>query len=465
MPYISKQGFKWICSDEAVLGWTIQHFFHRNEAGNVYQPELLYRPYRLATSHGDLAIVFRDHRLSDLIGFTYSNMTPHQAASDLIGHLEAISRSLKSHQHNPESSLQEPWLVTIALDGENCWEYYQKDGLPFLNALYERLSKDEDIKLVTVSEFIDKFPPTASIPSEKLHSGSWVDGSFTTWIGDPVKNRAWDLLTAAREVLAKHPEATEENNPEAWEALYAAEGSDWFWWFGEGHSSNQDEMFDRLFREHICAIYRALNEPIPEDIDRSVDLHEVKGDRVPQSFIHPIINGIGDEQDWDRAGRIEVGGARGTMHRSSIVQKLFYGLDHINFYLRLDFQVGVQPGQDLPSELHLLWYYPHVEMYNSPIPLVGLPDEAPTNYLFHHHLGINLLTESVWLEEAEANHQWHIRACRSEAFYNQCLEIAVPWADLHIEPDYPLHILALFADRGEFRSYLPENGFIELQAP
>jgi alpha-amylase/alpha-mannosidase (GH57 family) len=465
LPYISKEGFKWICSDEAVLGWTIQHFFHRNEAGNVYQPELLYRPYRLETPHGDLAIVFRDHRLSDLIGFSYSNMTPRQAAADLIGHLEAISRSLKSHQHNPETALQEPWLVTIALDGENCWEYYQQDGLPFLNALYERLSKDENIKLVTVSEFIDRFPPTATIPAEQLHSGSWVDGSFTTWIGDPVKNRAWDLLTAAREIVARHPEATEENNPEVWEALYAAEGSDWFWWFGEGHSSNQDEMFDRLFREHICAIYRALNEPIPENIYQSVDLHEIKGDRPPQSFIHPIINGIGDEQDWDRAGRIEVGGARGTMHRSSVVQKLFYGLDHINFYLRLDFKAGVQPGQDLPSELHLLWYYPNRTMHNSPIPLAGLPDEAPTNYLFHHHLGINLLTESLWLEEADANHQWHIRACRADAIYQQCLEISVPWADLHIEPDYPLHILALFAEQGEFRSYVPENGFVALNAP
>ena len=465
LPYITKQGFKWICSDEAVLGWSIQHFFHRDEAGNVYEPELLYRPYRLETEHGDLAIVFRDHRLSDLVGFTYSGMNPRHAASDLIGHLEAIARSLKSHQVHPDRALEQPWLVTIALDGENCWEYYQQDGIPFLEALYEKLSKDEDIKLVTVNEFIEQFPPTATIPADNLHSGSWVDGNFTTWIGDPVKNRAWNLLTEAREVLARHPEATAENNPEVWEALYAAEGSDWFWWFGEGHSSNQDEMFDQLFREHICAIYRALNEPIPQNINQSVDKHEIKGDRPPQSFIHPIINGIGDEQDWDRAGRIEVGGARGTMHRSSVVQRLFYGLDHRNFYLRLDFKAGVQPGKDIPGELHLLWYYPYMTMHNSPAPISGLPDEAPLNYYYHHHLGINLLTESVWLEEAEEHYQWHIRACRAEAVFDQCLEIAVPWADLHIEPDYPLHILAIFADHGEFRSFVPEKGLVALQAP
>ena len=219
------------------------------------------------------------------------------------------------------------------------------------------MSRDEDIELVTVKEFIEQFPPTETIPAPKLHSGSWVDGSFTTWIGDSVKNRAWDLLTAARETLARHSEATEEANPEVWEALYAAEGSDWFWWFGEGHSSNQDEMFDQLFREHIAAIYHALNEPVPQNVYLPVDKHEVKGDRTPQSFIHPTVNGIGDEQDWDRAGRIEVGGARGTMHRSSVVQRLFYGLDHRNFYLRLDFKAGVEPGKDIPGELHLLWYY------------------------------------------------------------------------------------------------------------
>ena len=465
LPHISQQGFKWICSDEAVLGHSINHFFHRDEAGNVCEPELLYRPYRLATEHGDLAVVFRDHRLSDLIGFTYSGMSPRQAAADLIGHLEAIARSLKSHQDHPDAALEQPWLVTIALDGENCWEYYPRDGIPFLEALYDRLSRDEDIKLVTVQEFIQQFPPTATIPSQQLHSGSWVDGSFTTWIGDPVKNRAWDLLTSARATLAQHPEATEEANPDVWEALYAAEGSDWFWWFGEGHSSNQDRMFDQLFREHLAAIYHALNEPVPKEIYQPIDRHEVKGDRAPQSFIHPIVNGIGDEQDWERAGRIEVGGARGTMHRSSVVQRLFYGVDHLNFYLRLDFKSGVEPGKDLPGELHLLWYYPGIANHNSPAPIASLPDEAPLNYGFHHHLGINLVTDSVWLQESHDRGLWQIRASRAEAAFDRCLEVAVPWADLHIEPDYPLEILAVFANHGEFHSFVPENKFVCLQAP
>ena len=459
LPYIAQQGFKWIVSDEAVLGWTLKHFFHRDGAGNVLEPEMLYRPYRLETPHGDLAIVFRDHRLSDLIGFTYGSMQPKRAATDLVGHLEAIAQSHKHRQ--PE----QPWLVTIALDGENCWEFYPEDGKPFLENLYQILSDHSQIKLVTVSEFLDSFPATATLPSDKLHSGSWVDGSFTTWIGDPAKNRAWDLLAEARAVLANHPEATEENNPEAWEAMYAAEGSDWFWWFGEGHSSNQDAIFDQLFREHLCGIYQALNEPIPPYIYQPVEAHEVQADHRPQSFIHPVINGMGDEQDWDKAGRLEVGGARGTMHNSSAIQRLWYGVDHLNFYLRLDFQTGVQPGRDFPPQLNLLWFYPERTMHNSPMPLENLPDAPPMNYMFHHQLEINLLTQSVQFQEAGEHLQWHPRVSRAQVAIERCLEVAVPWADLQMPPDSPLRLILVLSDAGDFKSYLPENALIPIEVP
>ncbi|MDJ0735321.1 MAG: glycoside hydrolase [Nostocaceae cyanobacterium] len=459
LPYIAQQGFKWICSDEAVLGWSLRHFFHRDGAGNVQEPEILYKPYRLETPHGDLAIVFRDHRLSDLIGFTYGAMAPKQAAADLVGHLEAIA---KMHKHRQP---EQPWLVTIALDGENCWEFYPQDGKPFLEALYQILSNESHLKLVTVSEFLEKFPATATIKPEQLHSGSWVDGSFTTWIGDPAKNRAWDYLTEARTMLAKHPEATEETNPQAWASLYAAEGSDWFWWFGEGHSSNQDAIFDQLFREHLSGIYKALNEPLPAYLHQPVEVHIPRGDHRPQGFIHPIINGIADEQDWDRAGRLEIGGARGTMHNSSPIQRLWYGVDHLNFYLRVDFQTGVKPGQDLPPELNLLWFYPDRTMHNSPIPLEDVPATAPTNYLFHHHLEIHLPTQSIQFQEAGEHYQWHPRANRAQAALDQCLEVAVPWADLQVPPDYPLRLLLVLADEGRFRQYLPENVLIPIEVP
>lgn len=466
LPYVAEQGFQWLCSDEAVLGWTTQHFFHRDGSGSVEDPELLYRPYRLNTPNGDLSIVFRDHRLSDLVGFTYSAMEPQKAAADLVGHLEAIARSLKHHQLEQSTVLENPWLVTIALDGENCWEYYAEDGKPFLESLYQKLSDHDSIKLVTVSEFIENFPATVTLPSDRLHSGSWVDGNFTTWIGDPAKNRAWDLLTTARQVLVNHPEATEENNPDAWEALYAAEGSDWFWWFGAGHSSNQDAMFDQLFREHLAALYEALNEPVPVEIRRPVEVHSGQGDHNPSGFIHPVIDGEGNEQDWNKAGRIDIGGARGTMHQSSTVQRFWYGVDHLNLYLRLDFKPGAKPGADFPPELHLLWFYPDRQMNNSPAPIAELPDELPVRYLFHHHLGVHLTTQSTWFQEAVDNYQWHSRPTRAQVAFNTCLEIAVPWADLHqVEPDWALRLVVVLADEGRYIGSIPENSLISIDVP
>lgn len=463
---VAEHGFEWLVSDEAVLGWTLRHFFHRDARGNLQNPELLYRPYRLPTAQGDLSIVFRDHRLSDLIGFTYGMMPAEQAASDLIGHLEAIAQSLIARQPAGLTSLAQPWLVTIALDGENCWEFYPEDGRRFLENLYSQLSHHDRLQLVTVSEFLEQYPPTYTLPTEHLHSGSWVDGNFTTWIGDPAKNRAWDLLTQARQTLANHPEATEDNNPEAWEALYAAEGSDWFWWFGEGHTSNQDAMFDQLFREHLCTLYSALNEPIPANVRQPVETHEARGDRHPEGFIHPQIDGRPDEQDWDHAGRIEVAGARGTMHRSSPIQRLWYGVDHLNFYLRVDFASGARPGIDIPPELHLLWFYPGHTMHNSPPPLADLPNEPPMNYHFHHHLGMNLVTGDRWLQEASDYFQWHTCHTHAQIALDTCLEVAVPWDDLRgVEPDWQLELVVFLANESRFAQHLPEQKLIPVVMP
>jgi alpha-amylase/alpha-mannosidase (GH57 family) len=465
LPYVAQQGFKWLCSDESVLGHSIRHFFHRDHYGNILEPEKLYRPYKLCTPEGDLSMVFRDHRLSDLIGFTYSGMSPQQATNDLIGHLSSIRTSLSTTTIDGEKSLDKPWLVTIALDGENCWEHYHLDGKPFLETLYGEFSNDPRFQLVTVSEFLDKHPATVEIPAQNLHTGSWVDGSLTTWIGDPAKNRAWDLLTAARQTLANHSEATPANNPEAWEALYAAEGSDWFWWFGEGHSSNQDAMFDQLFREHLVALYQALNEQVPAELYQYVESHSRRTEQRPESFIHPLIDGRGDEQDWNMAGKMEIGGARGTMHQSSTIQRVFYGVDHVNFYLRLDFKQGTKPGIDIPNELNLVWFYDNQTMHNSLLPLAELPRQEPMNYRFHHRLQVNLHTMGCWFQEALDYDQWDYRPSTARAVWDNCLEIAVPWADLDIDPDYALQMMMVFSDQGRYRSYLPENGTLAMQMP
>jgi alpha-amylase/alpha-mannosidase (GH57 family) len=463
LPYVSRYGFQWLCSDEAVLGWSLGHYFRRDEYGNVTDPELLYQPYRLETMYGDLAITFRDHRLSDLIGFSYSSMPAEDATDHLLTYLQKI---YTSWQTNPNHDSDRPWLVTIALDGENCWEYYANDGNDFLQTLYGRMAKQDWLKLVTVSEFISQFPPQDKIPPHQLHSGSWIDANFTTWIGDPVKNRAWELLAEARQVLANHPEATQENNPEVWEHLFAAEGSDWFWWFGEGHSSDHDQVFDQLFREHLQGLYRALNEPLPQSLLYPLEPHGLSLSQQPQNLIHPTIDGRLDKQDWQGAGCMDINAARGTMHQNSIVRRLWYGVDHFNFYLRLDFSDPILKLalEQMPT-LHLYWFYPEKMNHNSPIFLDRLPQTSPLDYLFHHHLEVNIARGSLVLAEAIDGHDWQNLANNARMAFDQCLEVALPWYDIKIEPQSSAKLVVLLSCDRIFQISLPEYTIIPVDVP
>jgi hypothetical protein len=154
------------------------------------------------------------------------------------------------------------------------------------------------------------------------------------------------------------------------------------------------------------------------------------------------------------------------MHRSSSIQRLWYGVDHLNFYLRVDFKTAAQLGTDFPSELHLLWFYPDRPMPVSAPPIAELPDKAPLNYLFRHHLGINLLTQSHWFQEAGDFYQWHSRLSRAQVAIDSCLELAVPWADLQlVEPDWSLRLLVILADEGRYIDYLPDKSLIPVDIP
>jgi alpha-amylase/alpha-mannosidase (GH57 family) len=462
---IVQHGFEWTCSDEGVLGWTLQRYFHRNAQGCVQEPKLLYRPYRLDLGDTTLKIVFRDHHLSDLIGFTYSGMDPHRAAQDLVEHLHAIARSLKIRQEGNSTALEDPWLVTIALDGENCWEFYAQDGKPFLETLYRLLSAEQRLELVTIADFLERFPPTETLPAHKLHSGSWVNANFTTWIGDPVKNRAWDLLSQARQTLSRHSEATPEACPTAWEALFAAEGSDWFWWFGEGHSSTQDDIFDALFREHLTAIYQSLGEPVPPILDTPLEMHEARPNAQPLSAIHPPLDGSGSMTGWESAGRLDIGNTWATMHRVSTLQRLWYGTNASHCYLRLDLLPGAKPGIDCPPELHLIWFYPDRPGHNSPIPLSQLPQRPPLNYLYRHHLNIHLLERSIRFQEAKSELLWHPRISHTQIAIDRCIEIAIPWSDLRVQSGWSLNLIVLLARSQQFQSVLPEDQMLEILVP
>ena len=253
-------GIDWIVADEEVLERTLGIRVSRDDAGTVEQARALYRPYRLSCGGRELAVLFRDSVLSDLIGFAYHLRRPHDAARDLLGHLERIRRKA------PDDA-----LVVIALDGENCWEFYPNQGVVFLRHLYRLLSETSEIETTHISEYLDRFGPGDSL--DTIFPGSWVGHCFAPWMGHWEKNLAWEHLARARELYeAKVAEGGQppEKLEAALEELYIAEGSDWFWWYGEDHAAAGAAEFDALFRKHVRKVYELLGATPPDVLQEAV---------------------------------------------------------------------------------------------------------------------------------------------------------------------------------------------------
>jgi alpha-amylase/alpha-mannosidase (GH57 family) len=262
VPLVAKNGIQWIATDEGILIESI--------GPEEYQPQMLYKPYKIEINNYEVTVIFRDRQLSDLIGFTYWSWRPEDAVEDLIWKIHQIKR----HPDLPENP-----LVTLILDGENAWEYYQNDGWDFLALLYKKLSEDAVIKTVTISEYLREHPPEDYL--SRLHAGSWIDRNFRIWIGHPQDNLAWDYLSKTRKALLKTARGISPKTKkkaihldEAWEELYIAEGSDWFWWYGDDFTSATDMEFDVLFRNHLMNVYKILGKKIPKYLQTSILKHK-----------------------------------------------------------------------------------------------------------------------------------------------------------------------------------------------
>ena len=224
----------------------------RDPNGDLIDAPNLYKPHWFS----NVSIFFRDHKLSDLIGFVYSGWKAPKAVNDFVDRLVQIRNALPKDR---------AYVVPVILDGENAWEYYQNDGQDFLRGLYGVLSNDSRFKTVTMSEFLNEHG--YGDPLLGLHAGSWINANFSIWIGHEEDNLAWDYLTQTRDDL----EAFEKANPdrdtsEAWKAIYAAEGSDWNWWYGDEHSTETQEDFDELFRGYLRKVYRVIGKDIPNHL-------------------------------------------------------------------------------------------------------------------------------------------------------------------------------------------------------
>ncbi|MDD5431515.1 MAG: glycoside hydrolase family 57 protein [Candidatus Omnitrophica bacterium] len=246
LPFMIDAGIKWIVADEAILFKSL----HRKKRDT----DILYQPHLLKREDGELNIVFRDRCLSDLIGFVYQAWKPVDAVNDFMKHMENISEAFKGHDI----------LVSIAMDGENAWEYFTNDGHDFLELLYQRLSESKFVKTTTVSEYLKTHKTEHEI--KRLAAGSWIYGEFGKWIGNPHKVKAWEYLALARKELQTLIENGTDIPDLAWKQMYICEGSDWFWWYGEDPYGG----FDRLFRVHLSNFYKLIGKNIPDYLNNPI---------------------------------------------------------------------------------------------------------------------------------------------------------------------------------------------------
>lgn len=252
---LGQSGFDWCATGEAVLHHSLKYNL-REQQGN----RDLYHPWLVGEGENQISCFFRDDRLSDLLGFEYSKWNTDDAINNFMHELAGI-------RHRTQG-MDAP-VVAIIMDGENAWEHYHENALPFLTKLYQAVIEHPEFELTTFSDYLAESPATEKL--DNLTAGSWVYGNLSTWIGDHAKTRAWELLIEAKKSFDIHYDSLGADTQQAAiEQLRICEGSDWCWWFGDYNPSDAVRDFDQLYRTHLKKLYQLLGQAVPQSLDESI---------------------------------------------------------------------------------------------------------------------------------------------------------------------------------------------------
>jgi alpha-amylase/alpha-mannosidase (GH57 family) len=459
IPLVAQHGIHWIATDEEILNRSTHGFVSRDAKGFVRNPDRMYRAYKVAESGHELGIVFRDHALSDMIGFHYQRSEPAAAVDDFLRHVGAIGASVGEGN--------EPALVSIILDGENCWEHYPGGGVTFLRTLYERCCQSRDIRPVKIGEFLEKHPPRDTLPH--LFAGSWIHHNFAIWIGHEEDNTAWDALHRAREHLMQRSQepagrtqesgvrsqesgvkgkAKKETSPtpveRAWEELFIAEGSDWFWWYGDDHSSALDALFDYLFRKHLQNVYLLLGETPPGDLARPISR---RGQRpihtLPRSFLSVKIDGRQTFFEWINAGHYACQNERGNMAMAAKgpIKEVFFGFNPQALLLRVDCESSAR-HELAKFEVRVGF----IEPAGYELRITPSRGERPLEFRLMHN-------------------DQTCDASGVQVAIDRIVEASIPFARLGLKVDQPIQFFVELLEGDQSRERAPREGAIGLTCP
>ncbi|HHD83554.1 MAG TPA: glycoside hydrolase [Campylobacteraceae bacterium] len=330
---IRERGILWAASDEEILYKTL----------GKHDKQAIYRRNRLffdEDAKESIALFFRDHALSDLIGFTYSGWEAEKAVEDFIGRIETIHRESRDDT-----------IVNVILDGENAWEYYPNNAFDFFSLLYNKLVELPWCETATMGESMqnDKVPETTLT---HLEPGSWIGGNFNIWIGHKEKNRAWELIYRTRADYEKRQSQLDAaTQKRILKEFLIAESSDWFWWYGDDHHTAEMATFDALFRKHLINVYYLMQETPPDDlfvpIAAETEAEKNLFLKEPTSEISPFIDGrIVNFFEWLGAGEMDLEQELSSMNMEDFrIKKVLFGWDEQHAYFAMQGEIAELVGR------------------------------------------------------------------------------------------------------------------------
>jgi len=431
VPLMVEAGFEYFCTDEGNLfkslkndpAWNSRHVEHT----------ALFQGWRIYAYEKTLQALFRDRALSDFIGFDAARNETPKAVAHLIDNLKNIAKVAPAGHG----------VASLILDGENAWESFPDSGEAFLTSFYRALMETPELKPCRLGDHFDAHP--AQVETCYLHSGSWIRSDFDIWIGDPEENKAWEWLKETRHFLVERltqGNITPERADAAWWEIYAAEGSDWFWWYGPDFTIDTDFLFDELFRLHLQNVYRILDIEPPAHLDVPICLPSSDlGYTQPLLLLSPDISGETEHYfNWLGAGQLDLTKQQTAMFQGDrIGQKLFFGFGPGDFFLRLDLSRQ-------PEAITIRFLLPHPARVTlsqtHPGKIAAIFETSGDGVLFIPALATNL-----------------------RAHWGPSLVVSIPWQLLRIEPGHEFAFFIQLLEDGLQRERYPERGAIELSAP
>ena len=449
-------GVDWTISDEGILSDSINFEFIRDFKGHLEDPYHLMKSYDYKIKNKNLKIIFRDSTIPNLISFEYPNHNPIAAANDLYDRIKVIQSKLLSSPDNNH-------LLTIAMDGENCWENYLEDGLSFLKTLYTLIEDDETLETVLISEYLDK--ETGHKPLAKISSGSWINRNFKLWIDEPLKNLAWNYLKRVRDDFSKYVKKHPLNPhiKDAKKELFICEGSDWFWWYGEPNDSGRDNIFDYIFREHLKNIYLYLGLNVPGYLDEPLTSAFTKPSRYPKGEFTPAIDGNIDDDSWLNAGCIDIPDGP-VLKDSKFFDRICYGYDKNNFYLRFYLNKYIFEDPDLKLRTYQMYIYmrnSHKKHSLSPVRLINKTENVLPllKEKFHNELQLSINNDELKLVRMIKSIPGNIWALENDKDINyvfaNTIDISIQFDLLEIENNETREFMFISANLGIKESCIP----------